>query len=96
MKKTTTFDINQVKVIDLDGQLIPVNVAKTVGNVIYMKATTLEWDSIARAIYAGKEVEVSAHELAVMERLLLAPETPIYLMVKKPLKNYFKTLKKQS
>ena len=91
--KKLTFDINKVKVIDLDGQMLNVQVGKTVGNVIYCKATTLEWDEIARAIYAGKKVEVTTAELEALERLLLAPETPIYLMVKKPLKDYFNTLK---
>lgn len=87
-------DISKVKVIDLDGQQIPVNVGKTVGNVIFMRATTLEWDTIARKIYAGEPVEITEQELLAIEALLLSPETPVFLMVKKPLSDYFEALKK--
>lgn len=89
-----TFDVTKVIPKDLDGQVIPVNVAKTVGNVIFMRATTLEWDTISRAIYAGKKVDLTPQEFTTMEALLLAPETPIYLMVKKPLSDYMVSLKK--
>lgn len=92
MEKKITFDISKVIAKDLDGQVIPVNGAKTVGNTIYCKATTLEWDAISRAIYAGKKVEVTKKELDAMEILLLSTETPIFLFFKNALKAYFKTL----
>jgi hypothetical protein len=94
MERKITFDITRVIAKDLDGQVIQVNGAKTVGNTIYCKATTLEWDTIARAIYAGKKIELTKQELDMLMILLLAPDTPIYLYFKKALKDYFDTLNK--
>lgn len=86
------FDINKVICRDLDGRELPLNPAKTVGNVIYMKATTLEWDQVARDIHAGKPVKLSRPEIEALKGILLSPDTPMYLTVKKPLKDYFETL----
>lgn len=88
------FDIKKVKPVDIEGNVINVDVAKTVGNVIFLKATTLGWDMISREIYIGNVVELSQQELEQLKNFLLSDGCPIYLFVKKALSNYFETLKK--
>ncbi|NJN27145.1 MAG: hypothetical protein HC819_14790 [Cyclobacteriaceae bacterium] len=87
------FDINKVVAKDLTGEVIPVKVCETIGNVIYMRATTLDWDGIARKLYAGEVVDLTIDQLNVMEQVLLSPDTPIYLIVKRPLRDYIDSLK---
>ena len=93
MKSTITFDPTKIIATDLTGEVIPVNVCHTIGNVVYIKATTLDWDAIARAIYAGNSVELTTDQANAMEALLLSPDTPIYLIIKKPIKDYFDSLR---
>ena len=88
-------DIKEVQVYDLDGQLIPYKLGKTIGNVIYMKASSLDWDIVARKIYAEESVELSDEQIEQVEQILLSDETPILLPIKKALKDYFTTLKTQ-
>lgn len=89
------FKIKEVKVYDLDGHLLPYNLSSTIGNLIYGKAATIEWDSIARAIHSGKPVEITGDQLDHLQSLLQSDETPLVLPVKNALKEYCKTLKNQ-
>jgi len=89
------FKIKEVKVYDLDGQVLPYKLASTIGNVIYGNASTIEWDTIARQIHAGEPVELSSEQALKMEQLLLADDTPLVLPIKNALKEYFKTFKNQ-
>lgn len=92
------FNIKDLKPKDLNGQLLPYqldNVANTIGNVIWGKATTIEWDDIARKIHAGEALELNPTQLEQIEQVLLSDDTPLVLPIKNALKEYFKTLKNQ-
>lgn len=86
------FDVNKIQVIDLNGDIQPVEVGKALGNAIYSYARTIEWDAHAKAIHKSKAVELSEIELREIMQLIAQRYVPLLLMVKMAIITYIQEL----
>lgn len=93
--KSITFDVTQIIPLDLDGDIIPYQVGHTLGNIIYMKATDLEWDMISRRIYKGEKVQLTNQQIAIIRAFILRSELRMFLPLRNAITKYCDTLIKQ-
>lgn len=91
-KTTITVDLNDVKVLDLSGNVIPINLCRGVGNLIFQKTSTIEWDEIARGLHAGKPVEIEKADLEDILKVIVAPGCSFTIAVKVALRTYITDL----
>ena len=66
---TKKVDFSDVKIKDIEGQEVQLDLRKPLGNVIYMQGQTVEECDLGRAIYySGGEVELTDEQQAVVKR----------------------------
>lgn len=88
-----TFDIKQVKIVDLDGNSITDSpVGKEVGNLIYAKTTTLDWLASANLIHANQPAELTKEELEELLQIINHPSCKFILAAKDALTKYITQL----
>ena len=87
-----TFDVNRVVVKDMDGGIIPLPIAKYLGNFIYVSTNTLEWLSISQAIHQSKPIEISETGLTTLNSLVKSDQCPLTNPCKDAIENYIKSL----
>ena len=69
------FDINKVIIKDLSGKVLKVDTPldKGIGDFLYTNTGTLDWLEKAKAIHAGKAVELTDIEAKTLVALLQEP-----------------------
>lgn len=90
--KKIQFDINKVIVKDLDGNIIPVHIAKTLGNHLYVTTATLDWLSTAQSIHKEATVDLGENELLYLKGSINSDTCRIIIMCKVALTNYIDEL----
>ena len=88
------FDVNQIKVVDLNGDTQPVDVPKALGNVIYSFSRSIEWIEPSKAIYAGEVVELSEEQIRGIQVLMSQPYVSLLTMVKEAILIYINEILK--
>lgn len=86
------FDVNKIKVVDLNGNIQPVEVGKALGNTIYSFSREIEWIEPAKAIHANQPVELTEEQLKGIRVLLAQPYVLLLTMVKDAILNYINDL----
>lgn len=86
------FDVNEIMVVDLNGDVQPVELGKALGNTIYSFGRSLDWLDVSKAIHRGQAVELSCDDLAALKQLIAQPYVTLLLMVKDAIINYIDKL----
>ena len=97
--KKIAINLNEVEVKDLNGQMFKIDdLARNIGNKIFMGAGTIEVSDIARKLHAGKTANVSKQEL---EEILNIVQLAVYYkpwvqtQITDYLSNKYQLIKKQ-
>lgn len=89
------FNIKEVKVKDLDGNILKVEgLGKTLGNTIYKNTATIEWLDKAKAIHQETPVALTHLELSELQQIIDSPSCTLILAIKEAIRLYIETLKK--
>jgi hypothetical protein len=88
-----TFDINEVIVVDLDGEPLGITtLGKEVGNLIYRNLSTIEWLEIAQMVHKNLAVNLTDLQRAELTEIINSPSCRFILAVKDALVNYINSL----
>jgi len=86
-------DLSKVELKDIDGNVIKdAKFYKTIADLLYGKARSLDLVEIARAINKGEEVEMAASHIKEMRQLVENPESKIFTFARKAFSDYMDTL----
>lgn len=87
------FNFSTIQLLDIEGKPIPDSkVYKTIANIIWKFAKTLDLIEIARAINKGEEVELSESDVIEVQRLVRNPQSGIYAYAQKAILDYIKSV----
>lgn len=77
-------DFTKIKLCDIEGKEIPDAVFyKTIANILYRQAKTLDLVDLAMQINRGEEVEISGKLLEEVKQIISKPESGIYAYARK-------------
>ena len=93
---TIEFNINDVQVKDLDGDVLPVNLPKVLGNMIYTSVPDVGWVSHAMNIHAEKPTEFTNEQAQELINIIDSPRCMLIIAAKIALKEYINNLLKQT
>lgn len=86
------FNTKDVQFTDVDGNPLLINdIHKTVANILFNNAQSIDVHEAAIALNKDEEIEIS--ESAKAEIIAIVEQAPLYMFVKKPLVDYLKNLK---
>lgn len=84
-----TFDINKVKIEDLDGNTLKVdNLGKEVGNLIYRTTSTIDWLESSKLVHKSLPVELNTNELVELIQIINSSACTLVLAIKDALLKY--------
>lgn len=86
------FNVKDVIIEDLDGNIYPLDLGKTVGNLVYVNTSNLDWDIIARAIHKSEPVELLDEQLIALQSIIISDKSNLILMAKIALNKYIEKL----
>lgn len=89
------FNVKEIKVFNLEGREMFVELNKTIGNVIYEQTSTIEWEEKAKEIHKGNEVDMDEVELGRLIMVIAAPHCMFVIAVKRAIINYCQALIKE-
>lgn len=93
--KQKEFNINEVVITDLDGNVLKVEaLGKEVGNLIYRNLATIDWLEKAKLIHQGLPVELSDLERLELSEQIKSGSCRLVLALKEGLLKYINTPEK--
>lgn len=82
------FNIKDVVYKDLDGTVIPVDLSKPLGNLIYASAASIEWLQASQAIHKGDPAELTVDEAKYLQELINSNGCRLSLICKVGISEY--------
>lgn len=92
-----TYDFSKVKLVGIDGKSDEVDnpIHKTIGNIIFNMAKTLDLVEVAREIWAGKAVSLKSNEAKEIKNLVAGEQSGIFSFARKAISEYMDEVEKQ-
>lgn len=98
-----TYDFSKIKLLGIDGNAGVIDrknggedIYKTIGNIIYRSAKTLDLVDVAREIWAGKSVFLKTNEAKEIRSLITDEKSGLFSFVRKAVGEYMDEIEKQS
>jgi len=83
------YNFSRVKITDIDGNVVPeVNLHKTIGNIVWRGAKTLDLVDTAIFINRGEEVELDKLEIAEIRSLINDEKNGVFAYARKAIFDY--------
>lgn len=83
------YDFKKVDIFDIDEKKLPLNVGKTVADLVYRQTTNLDLVEVALQMNKGQEVDLKPADVKEIRRIIDDPRNGVFAHVRKALKDFF-------